>query len=118
MNNNCYDTCELASHEYIDSAILDRWNHKRSVNCFLNSFSPEEIRGIACNLVHRPDAGEFYSSIEVQSFDSALVLSDYFRAWMVDNLKGGEIESIGDLLCVLYQIQEAYQEKKIHSNVA
>ena len=118
MNNNCYDTCELASPEYIDSAIVDRWNHKKCVYCFLNSFSPEEIKGIACNLAHRPDAGQFFRSFDVQNLDSALVLSDYFRAWMVDNLKGGLIEGIGDMLCVLYQIQEAYQEKMDHCNAA
>ncbi len=118
MNNNCYDTCELASSEYIDSAILDRWNHKRSVNCFLNSFSPEEIRGIACYLARRPDTGWFVFSFDANSLVPACVLSDYFRSWMVDNLTGGDIESISDLLCALYQIQEAYQESCVHCNIA
>ena len=108
-NTDCYSSCEYANHKYIDSAILDRWNHKRSVNGFLNSFCAEEIRGIACNLAHREDA-VFFCSFDVHNLDSAIVLSDYFRSWMVDNLKSGVIDGIGELFCALYDIRASQRE--------
>ena len=117
MKDNCYDSCEYAKYEYIDSTILERWNQKRSVNEFLNSFCTEEIRGIACNLAHRGDA-EFFCSFDSSNLEAAVVLSDYFRAWMVDNLKSGVIDGIGDLCCVLYDIRASQQENGFCCEVA
>lgn len=117
MNTNCYDTCELATSEYIDSAIMERWNETKNIDEFVNSFAPHEVVAIACNLSHRNDS-EFFTSFDDNVLDVTIVLSDYIRSWMVDNLKYGCIDGIGELFCLLYDIREFYHEHCAHCMTA
>ena len=68
MNTDCYDTCELATSEYIDSAIMERWNETKNIDEFVNSFAPHEVVAIACNLSHRNDS-EFFTSFDDNVLD-------------------------------------------------
>ena len=106
MENNCITTCRYASNEYIDNAIMDRWDGN-AVD-FLNSFSDIEIRGIACYLSSRANS-VFVYSFDVNNLQAGEVLHDYIRVWMLDNLYANHLCGIGQLFCLLCDIDEAQE---------
>lgn len=107
MSENCFGPCKYAKNEFIDEMIVSRWNNEDDdVFDFLNSFNEKELKGIACNLLHRDDLDRISCSFDIDDLDAGSVLSDYFRSWIIDNLRGGLIDDAGQLFCALHDIMD------------
>ena len=105
MSENCFESCQYAKYKFIDEMILSRWNNENNdVIAFLNSFNEKELKGIACYLLHRDDVDRISCFLDIDDLDAPSVLADYFRSWIIDNLRGGLIDGTGQLFCALYEI--------------
>ena len=75
------DMDTLSSGEYIDKAVLEKW-YSHSTGEFVDSFSPEEIKGMINYMVkHR---GSFYFDFDAISLHPIAVILDYIRMWIYD----------------------------------